>query len=232
MKVIENPQDGNQIDVRESMYPTLLEVVQKNAREVGSKVSTAMGYVVSGRCRLSSEYGIAELKPGSFFSVPRTCLVDAEDTVVVISRIGYRGQYVIGAIEERGRLTYIDGCSDSVLVYPPRKGDPVFNHLHFPPGIRQSQHTHPSIRVGVVARGEGIAFGPERLGGEKFWEHALKPGCVFMLEEQEMHSFRTTESDQPMDVIAYHPESDFGPTDENHPMRNKTFIGANVLDHG
>jgi hypothetical protein len=28
-----------------------------------------------------------------------------------------------------------------------------------------------------------------------------------------------------MDVIAFHPDSDWGPTDGIHPMLNRTFIG-------
>jgi len=27
-----------------------------------------------------------------------------------------------------------------------------------------------------------------------------------------------------MDIIAYHPDSDFGPTDIDHPMLNRTYI--------
>jgi hypothetical protein len=38
-----------------------------------------------------------------------------------------------------------------------------------------------------------------------------------------VHSFYTRET--PLDVIAWHPDSDFGPTDENHPMRNRTILG-------
>ena len=45
---------------------------------------------------------------------------------------------------------------------------------------------------------------------------------MFNRQEQELHSFRTT-SDI-MDIIAFHPDSDTGPTDENHPMINRTYI--------
>jgi len=37
-----------------------------------------------------------------------------------------------------------------------------------------------------------------------------------------LHSFFTF--DESMDVLAWHPDSDFGPTDENHPMKNRTYI--------
>jgi hypothetical protein len=37
-----------------------------------------------------------------------------------------------------------------------------------------------------------------------------------------LHSFAT--KDEPMRVIAYHPDSDFGPTHEDHPMINRTMV--------
>jgi AraC-like ligand binding domain len=84
-------------------------------------------------------------------------------------------------------------------------------------------HSHPSIRLGVVARGEGRAFGPMLGGGT--WEQPLRPGAMFLLHPHEMHAFRTSESGQSMDVIAYHPDSDWGPTDAIHPMLNRTYRG-------
>jgi hypothetical protein len=127
----------------------------------------------------------------------------------------------VGSIEAEGRLAYIDGCSDTILVSPARLGDAVLNFLHFPPGIEQSVHSHPSIRLGVVARGGGQAYGPGP-GGEE-WCLPLAPGSVFLLAPHEMHAFRTTPARHAMDVIAYHPDSDWGPTDGVHPMLNRTY---------
>ena len=36
------------------------------------------------------------------------------------------------------------------------------------------------------------------------------------------HKFDTC--DTSMDVIAFHPDSDFGPQDDNHPMINRSYI--------
>lgn len=140
----------------------------------------------------------------------------------------------IGRIETKGRLSYIDGCSDSMLVQPARLGDPVLNFLHFPKGIVQTQHTHPTIRMGVVARGSGRAW--QRTDqSHAGWTVPLEQGTVFMLDEQELHSFRTDEPDpfntgnlvaETMDIVAYHPDSDWGPQDTNHPMLNRTYIGV------
>jgi len=215
------------------MYPSKLDVVG-GQKEFGGATQHTFGYALHGSLKVQSEHGSLDLKMGGWFALAGVGMVTvaAGDLAVLITRFGYRGQYAAGRIEERGRLSYIDGCSDSMLYYPPRLGDPVLNHLHFPPGIVQSQHTHPSIRLGIVARGKGHAFGPKVLGEGDTWTEELSHGCVFLLHPQEMHSFRTDTARESMDVIAYHPDSDWGPTDQAHPMLNRTFIGANVFNHG
>ncbi len=34
--------------------------------------------------------------------------------------------------------------------------------------------------------------------------------------------------DEALDVVAWHPDSDFGPRDDDHPMTNRTVIPAGV----
>ena len=101
--------------------------------------------------------------------------------------------------------------------YPPRRGDPSLNHLSFPAGVRQSFHIHPSIRLGVVARGTGFACFADQ-------EIPLVAGTLFCIEERELHRFRT--EDERLDVIAFHPDGDWGPTDQDHPMLNRTYLAA------
>jgi hypothetical protein len=56
---------------------------------------------------------------------------------------GYRGLRQIGGpLEATGRLRYIDGCTDTLLVAPPRRGDPCLSHLHIPAGTRRTLHRH------------------------------------------------------------------------------------------
>jgi quercetin dioxygenase-like cupin family protein len=129
---------------------------------------------------------------------------------------GFVGQEVTGVkVEWEGRLKYIDGCTDSLLIYAPRLGDPCLNHLHFPEGIDQTFHTHPSIRLGIVYEGSGKAC-------FKDGEVELEQGDIFCIEVDELHRFRTPEGK--MNIIAFHPDSDTGPTDEDHPMLNRTII--------
>jgi len=52
----------------------------------------------------------------------------------------------------------------------------------------------------------------------------IKEGDFWLIEEQELHRFRTDLSKSEMIVIAFHPDSEWGPTDYNHTMLNRTYI--------
>ena len=124
--------------------------------------------------------------------------------------------YHIGMLEPgEGRLKYIDGCTDSLLISPVKKGMPCLNHLHFPKYIKQTFHTHPSYRAGIVAYGRGFAE-------TKKGTVEISKGDSWFIPQDEIHRFITDSSE--MGVIAYHPDSDYGPVDENHPMINRTII--------
>ncbi len=114
-----------------------------------------------------------------------------------------------------GRLKYIDGCSSTLLVAPPVKGDPCLNYMHVPGQTEQTFHTHPSIRVGLVVSGSGHVD----LDGSSV---EVIAGDAWVIEADELHRFRT--EDDELEVLVFHPDSDFGPTDEVHPMLNKTVI--------
>jgi hypothetical protein len=47
---------------------------------------------------------------------------------------------------------------------------------------------------------------------------------MFMLPAHEMHAFSTAEHDSTLDIIAFHPDSDWGTTDGVHPMLNRTYL--------
>jgi quercetin dioxygenase-like cupin family protein len=50
----------------------------------------------------------------------------------------------------------------------------------------------------------------------------LQLGKLFVLPPDTVHGF--VSNDEGMTVIAYHPDSDTGPTDVNHPMINRTIV--------
>jgi hypothetical protein len=190
-------------------------------------VGATFGYVAGGAVTVwdgaNRDDGVL-LRAGRWFALPSGCRLHLHSSsrVVASQRLGFRGVRAFGGpIEPAGRLRYIDGCSDTVLSMPPVLGDPCLNHLHFPTGIEQTEHTHPSTRAGVVARGLGWCETPEGVS-------VLRPGLAFYIPTDGRHRFVTSWSE--MDVIAYHPDSDWGPTDDEHPMVNRTWVGGRKVD--
>ena len=229
MILIPQPKHGEIIDMTETMYPTKLISISDDY-DLEPMVGNIYGFVTKGSFVINTGKNDRKwnVQEGDFFSLKtnidemtETFQVQDDSQMFWIVRYGFQGINMIGESEKRGRLSYIDGCTDSLLVMPPRLGDPWLNYLHFPMGIDQTQHLHPSIRMGIVIGGKGEAF-QKPDGKQKGWEEDLSKGMMFCLEEGEIHSFRTAENY--MDIIAYHPDSDFGPSDTNHPMLNRTYI--------
>ncbi|CAK9039017.1 unnamed protein product [Durusdinium trenchii] len=52
---------------------------------------------------------------------------------------------------------------------------------------------------------------------------------VWAIPSGTIHSFHT-DSDE-LNVIAYHPDTDWGPMDENHPMLNRTWVDGEKIDN-
>ncbi len=186
---------------------------------------THFGIVLEGEISLHYRSRRRILLAGDFFCTNGPTIISGSGQGVVSSIKGYRGMNICGGpIEDHGRLRYINGSTDTVLVPPIRKGDPCLNHLHFPPNISQTVHTHPSIRINVVYRGSGICLAPE--DGK---EVPLQGGHVFVMLPETLHSFET--DSKSMDVITFHPDSDVGMTDDNHPMVNRTMVDNVSASH-
>ncbi len=153
------------------------------------------------------------LRAATYFVAPDGARVEGGRGIAVVLP-GYRGLRQIGGpLEPTGRLRYIDGCTDTLLVGPPRRGEPCLNHLHVPPGTIQSAHTHPSLRAGLIVAGRGVCVA----GAER---HTLEPGLGWLIPAGLRHAFHT--AGDALDVLTWHPDSDVGPTDEDHPMLNRT----------
>jgi quercetin dioxygenase-like cupin family protein len=178
--------------------------------------SSFFGYVLSGAVTLHRPAGLCSLGPGQYFALQDGVTLSGGKGLIV-----ERGDYsalnmVGGPVERSGRLRYIDGCTDTLLVPPVKRGDACLNALYFPTGIDQTAHTHPSIRVGIVASGRGKC---RTLSGVV----PLLPGQAFVIEPDSIHAFQT-DATSGMVIIAYHPDSDFGPEDDDHPMINRTIV--------
>jgi hypothetical protein len=197
--------------------------------------STYYIFVQHGLCFIDSRFPVL---PNMYASVKGEANLSSDTSahVIIMERVDEESFFNLGGpIEEKGRLKYIDGCTDSLLIPPIRYGQSCLNHLHFPVRINQTPHTHPSIRMGIVAKGSGECITP-------FGNFPLETGDVFAILSSPLdptdqlfsagldgklylngtHSFRTF--DETMDVIAFHPDSDFGPRDEEHPMINRTIV--------
>ncbi len=178
--------------------------------------ATCYGMVTMGAAVLQSAAGRRfELDQGMYFTINNGGSVSGGQGLI-IALAGYRGLWQIGGpLEPAGRLRYIDGCSDTLLISPPRLGDPCLNHLHIPPQTNQTPHTHPSARLGVILNGSGECRTPSGI-------YPLRPGIGWYIPTGCLHSFFTR--DVALDVVAWHPDSDFGPRNDDHPMINRTMI--------
>jgi quercetin dioxygenase-like cupin family protein len=184
--------------------------------------ATHYGYVLEGDCTVGERGRKVAVNPNGFFCIAGAATVEGTGKCVVTTRFNYRGMTLFGGeLEDWGRLRYIDGCTDTLLVAPVKRGDPCLNALYFPASTRQTRHVHPSVRCGVVVGGEGVCKTPSG-------DHPLRKGSIFFLPPETYHAFHT--DDRPvagrsaLTVLAFHPDSDFGPTDEDHPMINRTYF--------
>ncbi len=195
----------------------LLSLLNANGQQLQIRKNTSIFiYIQKGSAQIINEAFSIEMKEGMYASLCSTGSIELGinssamaieiDCFEVLNTIG-------GPIESIGRLEYIDGCSDTLLLSPSRLGEPCLNLLHFPKHINQSKHFHPSFRFGIVASGSGKCV---LLNEEKI----LTTGDLFYIPENVEHKFETQHSE--MNVIAFHPDSDWGPTNKNHPMINKT----------
>lgn len=137
--------------------------------------------------------------------------------------IWYRGlhllesRYYVQDILDMGNLSYIDGGTNTTAVNPGRLGDPVINYVHFPAGMKQTLHTHPSHRVGMVLKGRGLVELDDR-------EFSLQQGSVFFMQRNVLHNF-TCPYDEDVVLFVFAPDSGTGPTDEVNPLKIRTYVG-------
>ena len=185
-------------------------------------------YVSMGRATVIDQDGSFVMIAGQYCAVlaPARFELDSSTRLVAVHTHPFLPLRAMGGpIETKGRLRYVDGCSDTLLLAPPKLSDPCLNLLHFPPGIHQTLHTHPSVRCGLIASGAGYCLD----GTSRKLE--LEEGMIWAIPKDTVHSFHTAESKQELNVIAFHPDSDWGPVDEDHPMLNRTWVDGIKIDN-
>jgi len=137
--------------------------------------------------------------------------------------VEYAGLYLLESryyVQDKlgmGNLSYMDGGTNTTAVNPGRLGDPVVNYVHFPAGMYQTLHTHPSHRVGMVLKGNGKI----ELDNEEFFD--IVEGEVFFMNRNVLHNFICPTEDVVLFVFA--PDSGTGPTDEVNPLKIRTYVG-------
>lgn len=207
---------GLSFDFTQDMYPSRLLCVQGETTLTDAS-STYYGFTLNEGVKLITPEGSEmSLHQGMYFSLPGPVKIQSAGKLVLFQRFGYRGLPLYGGpLESRGRLNYIDNCAASLLVPPARLGDPCLNLLTFPLQTKQSMHVHPTLRLGIVVEGKGSCH-------TKAGSTPLQPGDVFSIAPSIPHFFETTDST--LSVIAFHPDSDVGPTDSSHPMLSRTYL--------
>ena len=116
-----------------------------------------------------------------------------------------------------GNLSYMDGGTNTTALNPGRLGLPVVNYVHFPKGMSQTLHTHPSQRIGLILKGRGTI----ELDGGKV---ALETGTVFVMDRNVLHNFMC-DQDEDVVLFVFAPDSGTGPTDEINPLKVRTYVG-------
>lgn len=141
-------------------------------------------------------------------------------TAVVIEYLGLRlleSRYYVQDTLDMGNLSYMDGGTNTTAVNPGRLGDPVVNYVHFPAGMKQTLHTHPSHRVGMILKGHGLV----ELDNSEF---PLKQGDVFFMQRNVLHNFMCPYGEDVV-LFVFAPDSGTGPTDEVNPLKIRTYVG-------
>ena len=102
-----------------------------------------------------------------------------------------------------------------------RYGNPPLITRAVPPGpctvrIMPSRTTCRFAALRLIARGAGWCVTPRG-------RYRIEAGLAWHIPAGVVHAFHTDED--ALDVLAWHPDSDFGPRDEDHPMINRTVRG-------
>lgn len=143
-----------------------------------------------------------------------------QGTAVVIEYPGLRlleSRFYVQDDLGMGNLSYMDGGTNTTAINPGRLGDPVINYVHFPAGMYQTLHTHPSHRVGMVLKGRGKV----ELDNGDF---PLKQGDVFFMQRNVLHNFNCPDGEDVV-LFVFAPDSGTGPTDEVNPLKIRTYVG-------
>lgn len=199
----------------------VFRITKINPSESNSFTPSGMAYIMFRNATYKSNDVQIYNKSGcvgtsDYFSL--SC--DIDSSACVIEYPGLRlleSRYYIQNDLDMGNLSYMDGGTNTTAINPGRLGDPVINYVHFPAGMYQTLHTHPSHRVGLILSGNGKI----ELDNNQYFE--VKQGDAFYMRRNCLHNFITT--NEPVILLVFAPDSGTGPTDEVNPLKVRTYIG-------
>lgn len=198
--------------------PTQVRFWQNEMLTLPAK-GTHFGFVWQGEAQLkrTAQTMPFPLSAGMYFSTAEAVTVGGRNTAgIVITQLVHSGQFLIGGpIESVGRFPYIDGGTTSLLIAPMAVGDPCLHALYMPPNVDQTMHSHLSDRIGIIFKGSGQCCDRQTC-------HDLMPGTLFHISADHQHRFVT--NSQGLDLVVFHPDSDTGFSDHNHPMLRRTLV--------
>jgi mannose-6-phosphate isomerase-like protein (cupin superfamily) len=214
------PLKQHAMDLSQESFPVTLRTWHGNSLEfpVGG---TNFGYIYQGSALLFRQ-GTGEayrLHAGMYFCLPGGGKLEGENSSgMAISSLNYQGMFSLGGpLGSTGRLAYINGGTNSLLIAPVMGGDPCFNAMYFPPGVDQTLHTHPSYRIGMVVMGRGELESQQTV-------IVLEPGMTFLIPADSLHKFRTIESN--LTVVVFHPDSESGFIHGDNLMLKRTIVNG------
>ena len=179
-----------------------------------------MAYIMLNKSMYFNDDGYMAHKTGCVQTSSRFGITTDEGTAVVIEYPGLHlleDRIYIQNELDMGNLAYMDGGTNTTALNPGRLGDPVVNYVHFPAGMHQTLHTHPSHRIGLCVSGNGRV----QLEGHEYFD--VKNGEAFFMRRNELHNFMCQDEDVVLFVWA--PDSGTGPTDEVNPLKVRTYVG-------
>lgn len=221
------PLQQNTIDLSQDSFPAIVRIWQGNSIEFPAG-ETTFGYIYQGTSLLfrQTDGESYPMHSGMYFCLPGAGKLEGDSSGIAIAFLNYQGIFSLGGpIEPTGRLAYINGGTNSLLIAPVRSGDPCLNVLYFPSGVDQTLHSHPSYRIGMVVMGRGKLDNLQTV-------LTLEPGTIFQIPADSLHKFQTIESN--LIVVVFHPDSDTGFAHWDNPMLKRTIVNgvsASELPH-
>lgn len=212
-------------DLKDLGKVTVQTLTRGNSYRIDPELGSVYIMVMDGFLTVKNldEVTLCTLNSGSHAELSVSSTIYANGNAFVIQTHYYRGLTRIGLqLEEHCSLKFIDGCRDTLLISPLIKGNPCLNFLYIPKYTIQTLHTHPSARLGLVLAGRGVCV-------VESGKIDLVPKTFFVLQDNVLHQFLTEDSE--LHIFVFHPDSDFGPSNVEHPMINRSYIeGISVTD--